>query len=80
MDQVDVLIRKNGLWEVKYHNLTPKDAEYMTKILGMQGYITKITPVVKDELDAELERMAEAAIQEQGERDAYWGGIGFDAA
>jgi len=45
MGQVDVLIRRNGQWEVKYHNLTPKDAESMTKVLGMQGYITKVSPV-----------------------------------
>jgi len=80
MDTYGVLIRKNGLWEVKYHSLTHKDAEYMTKVLGMQGYITKISPAVEDDLDAELGQMTQAAVAEQTERDAYWGGIGFDAA
>jgi len=47
MDRVDVLVRKNGLWEIKYHDVTRKDAKHLSKVIGMQGYTTKISPVVK---------------------------------
>jgi len=40
-ERVNVLVYKNGQWEVAYYNLTRSDAKHMVSVLGMQGYSVK---------------------------------------